>query len=166
MGVLTPLRGTRFSIIKSYPTVHLCNRAPSCQDEALHIVLHYLPSLTSRDAACCVRLYGSGGGFWRCTLRHYFLTQISVWSGFKFQSVFLSPLTLHRKTLFASSSSQSSQRYYFPFVTPLRSPVACNCDLFCASVNSKLYYLQPSTLNVKHSTFFCVLCALCVRLKG
>ena len=107
-----------------------------------------LPPPTSRDAAAASAYMAFGGGFGRCTLRPYYLTQISVWSGFKFQTVFLSPLTLHRKTLFASSSSQSSQRYYFPFVTPLRSPVACNCDLFCASVNSKVYYLQPSTLNI------------------
>ena len=37
----------------------------------------------------------------------------------------------------------------FPFVMPLRSPVACNCDLFSASVNSKVYYLQLSTLNIQ-----------------
>lgn len=100
VGVLTPLRGTRFSIIKSYPTVHPCNSAPSCQDEALHIVLlflcHHPPVGTQHAASAYMAL---GGGFGRCTQRPFYLTQISVWSGFKFQAVFLSPLTLNLSSL-------------------------------------------------------------------
>ena len=108
---------------------------------------HHPPVGTQRAASAYMAL---GGGFRTqhaaSLLSHTdFRFQISVWSAFKFQAVFLSPLALNLSP------------FRFPFVTPLRSPVACNCDLFSTSVNSKVYYLQPSTLNVKHSTFFCVL---------